>query len=673
MPKKIEHELTAHGETRVDEYYWMRNLEEDKDVKEFLIDQNNTLEEYLEDTKALQQELYDEMKSRKKEVDQTVPAKDGDYYYYDRYVKGGEYPIYCRKLGENGTEEILIDVNELAKGQEYMDIGAYSVSPDAKLMAYTVDDEGDEVYKLYIKNLETGELFSEVIEDSYSSICWFNDSKSFCYNVLNEKLRPYEVRLHRVGTKVETDIVLYTEESGEYFVHCSKGNDEKYIFMMSAGSISSEYSYISADDSSGEVKLIQKRNASFEYDVDHHNGYFYILTNDEHHNFRVVKCPVEDCSRENWEEVISGSDERYILNYESFKDFAVMTIKENGLKKFQIIHHDSGKSDFVEFPQLAYSASEGDNFEYETNKFRLNYSSLNTPWSVLEYDITTKKIAELKKQEIPDFNSDDYTVERLFLEVRDGSRVPVSTLRKKSTSLNGEAPLFVYGYGSYGHSVEPGFRDDYLSLIERGFNFAIIHPRGSATLGRAWYEEGKFLQKKNTFFDFVDCTKSLCDLGYAREGNVFAMGGSAGGLLMGAITNIAPTLYKTIVAQVPFVDVLTTMLDKDLPLTELEYKEWGNPEYKEYYDYIKSYSPYDNLAEISYPNILATAGLNDPRVTYWEPAKWVARIRDRNLGNAQIHMYTNMDAGHGGASGRFEYLKEEAMVFSFVLKNFELN
>ncbi len=673
MPKKIAHELSAHGETRVDEYYWMRNLEEDKDVRDFLNNENKNLDKYLEDTKELQKELYNEMRSRKKEVDETVPSKEGDYYYYNRYVLGGEYPIYCRKLGIDGAEEVLIDGNELAKDKEYMDIGSYSISPNTKLMAYTVDEEGDEVYKLYIKNLETNELYSEVIENSYSSICWFSDSEHFCYNVLNEKLRPYEVRLHKLGEDVANDKVLYTEDSGEFFVHCSKGNDLKYIFFMSAGSISSEYSYISADDPNGEVKLVQKRNEKFEYDVDHHNGEFFILTNDEHHNFRVVKCPVENCSRDNWEEVIEGSDEKYIVNYESFKDFAVVTIKENGLTKFQFINHETKKSDFIEFPQLAYSASEGENYEYDTDKFRLSYSSLNTPWSVLEYDVNTKKMEELKVQEIPNFNSDDYTVERLLIEGRDGTKIPVSTLRKKSTELNGDAPLFVYGYGSYGHSVEPGFRDDYLSLIERGFNFAIIHPRGSSTLGRSWYEEGKFLYKKNTFFDFVDCTKGLCSLGYGKEGNVIAMGGSAGGLLMGAITNIAPKLYKTIIAQVPFVDVLTTMLDKDLPLTELEYKEWGNPEYKEYYDYIKSYSPYDNLEEVEYPNILATAGLNDPRVTYWEPAKWVARIRDRNLGKSEVHMFTNMEAGHGGASGRFEYLNEEAMVYSFILKNFSLN
>ncbi|ATH06775.1 hypothetical protein BIY24_02110 [Halobacteriovorax marinus] len=672
MTKKINHELTSHGETRVDEYYWMRNLESDGDVRQFLNSNNDQLSTFLSDTSTLQEELYKEMRGRKKEVDETVPAKDGEYFYYNRYIAGGEYPIYCRKLGMNGKEEILLDGNKLAEGKEYLDIGAYSISPNNKLMAYTIDEEGDEVYKLYIKDLEKDSLYDEVIDNVYSSICWFNDSEHLCYNVLNDKLRPYEVRLHKLTTTPSEDTILYTEESGEYFVHCSKSNDKEFIFFISAGSISSEYSYISANAPKAAVSLVSKRAENYEYDVDHYNGEFFILTNDEHQNFRLVKCPVDKCSKDNWEEVIAGSDEQYLLNYESFKDFAVLTLRENGLKKFQVIHHDSGKVDSIDFPQKAYSVSEDDNFEYDTSKFRMSYSALNTPWSVIEYDIHTKNIETLKVQEIPNFKSEDYIVERLSISVRDKSEVPVSVIRRKGVELDGKSPLFVYGYGSYGYSIEPGFRDDYLSLIERGFNFAIIHPRGSSTLGRSWYEDGKFLKKKNTFFDFVDCTESLCQLGYSSRGNVFAMGGSAGGLLMGAITNLAPDLYKTIVAQVPFVDVLTTMLDKDLPLTELEYKEWGNPEDREYYDYIKSYSPYDNLAEVHYPNILATAGLNDPRVTYWEPAKWVERIRNRNTGNSQVHFYTNMDAGHGGASGRFEYLKEEAMVFAFVLKTFNL-
>lgn len=672
-PKKIQHLMHNHDLVRNDEYYWMRNLDEDKDVLAHVKSENDYVNHYLSDTEKLQENLYTELKARKKDEDQTVPAQDNGYFYYDRFEKGKEYAIHCRKKTLDGKEEILLDVNQLAKGKDFIDVGSYSISPNRKLMAYAVDDDGSEIYKIYILDLESKKLKEEILESAYSSICWFNDSEHFCYNVLNDQLRPYEVRVHKLGSSQKNDRVLYTEENGEYFVYCLKSNDNKYIYVMSAGSISSEYSFICANKPNDPLTLVEKRHEKFEYDVDHFEGNFFILTNDSHINFRVVKAPVEKSSSDNWIEVIPGSDERYLLNYESFKEFALLTYRESGLKKFEVIFHATGEVKRIDFPQSAYSASEGENFEYNTDKFRFVYSSLNCPESVYDFDIHTGLKTCMKTQEIPGFRSDDYKVERLSIKARDGEYIPVSVMTKNENPLDGSSPLFVYGYGSYGASIDPSFKDDFLSLTERGFNFAIIHPRGSSTLGRAWYENGKFLKKKNTFYDFIDATKELCLKGYGKEGNVVAMGGSAGGLLMGAITNLAPDLYKTIVAQVPFVDVLTTMLDKDLPLTQIEYKEWGNPEDKAYFDYILSYSPYDNLKKMNYPNILATAGLNDPRVTYWEPAKWISKIRDLNTSNSFIHLFTNMDAGHGGASGRFEYLKEEALTYAFILKTFDLS
>jgi oligopeptidase B len=668
-PKKISYSMKAHGDERVDLYYWMRNLDEDKDVLPYLKEENSFTKSFLEDTSKLQDDLYKEMRSRKNEEETTVPARDGEFYYYDRYVKGSEYAIHCRKPLDSEAEEVLLDVNELAKGKDFVDIGAFSISPNGKIMAYSLDDNGSEVYKIYLKNLETNTMYEEVLENAYDSICWFNDSEHLCYNVLNDNLRPFQVKRHKVASDTSLDEIIYTEESGEFFVHCAKSTDEEYIYVASAGSVSTEYSYIKASEPTSKFKLFQERIDNLEYDIDHHAGSFYILTNDEHENFRVVKTSIENTEKENWKEFISGSKSKYLLGFDTFKEFSILTYRENGLRNFEVVFFDERKNKIISFPQEAYSASGGENYQFDTSLFRYSYSALNCPKSVFEFDVNTGKSRCLKVTEVPGFDGDNYQVQRKSLQARDGKLVPVSILTKKGVDTS-KAPLFVYGYGSYGSAIEPSFREDFFSLIDRGFNFALIHPRGSSTLGRQWYEDGKFLNKMNTFYDFVDATKELCKEGFGLEGEVVAMGGSAGGLLMGAITNLAPELYKTIVAEVPFVDVLTTMLDKDLPLTQLEYKEWGNPEDQEYYNYIKSYSPYDNLKEASYPHILATAGLNDPRVTYWEPAKWVARIRDLNQSNSDIHLYTNMGAGHGGASGRFEYLIEEAMIYAFILKTF---
>ena len=662
--------MNHHGDEREDLYYWMRNLDDDKDVKKFLDEENKFVKNHLSSTEAIQKELYCEMRSRKNEEDITVPAQDGEYYYFDKYEKGKEYPIHCRK-SLDGVEEILLDVNVLADGKEFVDVGAFSISPDAKTMAYSLDDNGSEVYKIYFKDLETNKMHEEVLESAYDSISWFNDSKTICYNVLDENLRPYQIKRHTLGSDPKSDDVVYSEESGEFFVHCAKSTDQRYIYAASAGSVATEYSFISADDESGEFKLFQKRRDDLEYDIDHHGGKFYILANLKHENFSVFKVSIDKTDIDSWEEVISGSEQRYIIGFDTFKDFSILTYREEGLRKFEVIFFDERESKNITFPQAAYSASSGENYEFDTDVFRYSYSALNCPKSVFEFNVNTGESKCLKTITVPGFNGDDYEVKRESFKSRDGKSIPVSILTKKGIDTK-TAPLFVYGYGSYGSSIDPSFREDFFSLIDRGFNFALIHPRGSSTLGRSWYENGKFLKKKNTFFDFIDATEALCDSGYGNKGEVIAMGGSAGGLLMGAITNLAPELYKTIIAEVPFVDVLTTMLDKDLPLTQLEYKEWGNPEDKEYYDYIKSYSPYDNLKKMNYPNILATAGLNDPRVTYWEPAKWISRIRDLNTTNSSVMLFTNMGAGHGGASGRFEYLKEEAMVYSFILKSFDL-
>jgi len=667
-PKKIAHETENFGDNINDPYFWMRNQKEDPDVLKYLNEENKLTKTYLSDVDGLKEKIFEELKSRELESYSTCPYKHGEYLYYERYEAGNEYPIHCRKKIGSDIEEICVDENELAKGHDYFSLGVFDLSFDHKILAYSIDTDGSELYTIKFKNLETGEVYSDEIKDTAKSVCWYNNSYTIAYTLQNENQRPYKVLNHKLGE--DNDRELFEEKSGEFFVSVSESSDHELIIISSDGSITNEKHFLSAANPEDNVKILHKREKGLEYYADHKDGHFYIITNDTHLNYRVCKVSSENPAKENWTEFIAPSDEQYINDFSCYKDFFVRDYKENGLNNLEIIYNN-GDKELITFPDDAYFAEDGDNAEYDTTTYRYNYYSLTKPLSSFDFNVKTKESRRVYTKEVPGFDESLYTVKRINYPSHDGTLVPMSILVKKDTPLDGSAPCYLYGYGSYGACIEPWFNKRILSLVDRGFVYAIAHIRGSATLGRKWYEEGKFLKKKNTFLDFNSAAEYLVEKKFTAEGKVVISGGSAGGLLVGATMNIArPGLLKAVIADVPFVDVLNTMLDSSLPLTELEYDEWGNPNDEEYYHYIKSYSPYDNLEQKSYPAILALAGLNDPRVTYWEPMKWIYKLRDFAQDNNPKLLHTNMEAGHAGVSGRFEFLKEDAMVYSFVLKQF---
>jgi oligopeptidase B len=669
-PKKIDHITKKFNDEINDHYFWMRNQKEDSDVLELLNKENEITKSYLNDVKDLKEKIFEELKSRELETYETCPYKHGDYLYYERYEAGKEYPIHCRKKIGSDKEEICLDENEMAKGLDYFSLGVFDLSHDHKILAYSVDTDGSELYTLKFKNLETGEIYSDEIKNTARSVCWFNNSYDIVYVIQNENQRPYKVLSHKLGEKIESDRVLFEEKSGEFFVSVSETMDHDYILITSSGSITSETLYLDGANPSSDVKLFQERTHGLEYYVEHKDGEFYVVTNDTHKNFRVCTTTIDATTKENWKEFIAPSDQKYINDFSCYKDFFINNYKEGGLNKLELIYND-GKKELISFPEDAYYIEDGDNAEFDTKTYRYNYYSLTKPLSSFDYDISTKQSTKVYTKEVPGYDEELYKVERIEYPSHDGTLIPMSILYKKDLNLDGKAPCYLYGYGSYGACIEPWFNKRIFSLVDRGFVYAIAHIRGSATLGRQWYEDGKFLKKKNTFEDFNAAAEFLANNNYSSEGNIVISGGSAGGLLVGATMNIAkPGLLKAVIADVPFVDVLNTMLDSSLPLTELEYDEWGNPNVEEYYHYIKSYSPYDNIEEKNYPAVLAIAGLNDPRVTYWEPMKWTYKLRDFAKDSNPKLLHTNMEAGHAGASGRFEFLKEDAMVYSFVLKQF---
>lgn len=667
-PKKIEHKTNKFGEEIVDNYFWMRNLKEDKDVLDLLKTENNITKEYLSDVKELEEKIFEELKNKELETYTTCPYKHGDYLYYERYESGKEYPIHCRKKIDSDDEEICLDENEMAKGHDYFSLGVFDLSYDHKILAYSVDTDGSELYTLKFKNLETGEIYADEIKSTAKSVCWFNNSYTVAYVVQNENQRPYKVLTHKLGEN--DDKKLFEEKSGEFFVSVSESMDHEYILISSNGSITTESYYLEANNPNGEIRSIHPREKGLEYYVEHKDGDFYLITNDKHPNFRVCKTSVSKTGKENWEEFVSASDERYIDDFGCYKDFFTLSYKEKGLNQIKVIWNNL-EEELITFPEDAYYIEGGENAEFDTKLFRYNYLSPTTSLTTFDYDIDKRISHKIYTKEVPGFDSTQYKVERINYPSHDGTLVPMTVLYKKGTQIDGTAPCFLYGYGSYGMCIEPWFNKRIFSLVDRGFVYAVAHIRGSATLGRHWYEEGKFLKKKNTFLDFNSAAEYLVKNKYSSEGNIVISGGSAGGLLVGATMNLAkPELFKAVIADVPFVDVLNTMLDSSLPLTELEYDEWGNPENEEYFHYIKSYSPYDNIQKKDYPAVLAIAGLNDPRVTYWEPMKWIYKLRDYATDSNPKLLQTNMEAGHAGASGRFEFLREDAMVYSFVLKQF---
>lgn len=668
--KKIPKELSVHGDTRIDNYYWL-NDPKNPEVIAYLEAENAYKDQMLAHTKDFQEKLFEEMKGRIKEDDQSVPYKDNGYYYLTRYVQGGEYPIYARKKGNlEAKEEILLNVNELAKPYGYFNVTGLSVSPDNKILAYNEDTLSRRIYTIKFKNLETGEMLADQVPgvEGYSP-AWANDNKTVFYVAKDlETLRGYKVMKHRLGTPAAQDQEIFNEKDETFNLAIGKTKSKKYIMFASSQTLSSEYWVLDANKPDDKFRVIQPRERNLEYSVDHSGDKFYILTNLDAKNFRLMEAAESKTAKNDWKEVIAHRSDVLLEGMDIFKSYLVLSERKNGITQLRVRPWDGSAEHYLEFPEAAYVASTTINLEYDTDLLRLNYQSMSTPSTTFDYNMKSKAFKQLKQQEVlGGFNPNDYQTERVYVTARDGAKIPVSIVYKKGFKKDGKGPLLLYAYGSYGYSMDPSFSSSRLSLLNRGFGYAIAHIRGGQEMGRQWYEDGKLLKKKNTFTDYIDCGDWLVANNYTNKDNLYAMGGSAGGLLMGAVANMRPDLFKGMVAAVPFVDVITTMLDETIPLTTFEFDEWGNPKNKEYYDYMKSYSPYDNVEAKTYPAMLVTTGLHDSQVQYFEPAKWVAKMREIRKDKNPLLLHTNMEAGHGGASGRFKALRETAMEFAFLL------
>ena len=666
-----EKKLTKHGDTRIDPYYWL-NERENPEVIQYLEDENSYTKAILRPTEKLQKDLFKEMKGRIKEDDSSVPYFLNEYWYIRKFEKGKDYPIYTRKHKSlDAKEEILLDVNELAKDLSYCQVSGLSVSPDNTKLAFGIDTLSRRIYTIKVKNLITGDMLDDEIHGVSSYATWATNSSTMFYTAKNEEtLRTDRIYRHELGQQQDNDVMVFEEKDETFYTFVYPSKSRKYIMIGSTSTMTSEYQFLGADTPEGIFKTIHKRERGLEYSVAHFDDAFYISTNaDNSTNFKLVKAPISAPGKDNWEDVLPHREDVLLEDVELFREFMVVGERQNGLLQLRVIHWDGKEDYYLEFDSETYTASMSTNLDFDAHVFRYNFSSLTTPSSVIDYNTKTKTKEIKKEQEVlgGTFDKENYTAERLWATADDGTKIPISLVRHVDTDLTPNTPLLQYAYGSYGNTIDPYFSSVRLSLLDRGFVFAIAHVRGGEYLGRPWYEKGRMLSKKNTFTDFVSCSKFLIEKNYTSAQHLYAMGGSAGGLLMGAIMNMAPELYKGVVAAVPFVDVVTTMLDDTIPLTTGEYDEWGNPNEKEYYDYIKSYSPYDNVREVSYPNTLITTGLHDSQVQYWEPAKWTAKLRDKHQGDNFILLHTNMDAGHGGASGRFEALKEIAMEYAFLL------
>ena len=668
--KKIEKILSLHGDDRLDEYYWL-NQRGDEEVISYLNEENDYRDEFMKDYKPLEEEIFQEIKSRIKEDDSSVPYYYNGYFYYTRYEKDKQYPIYCRKEGSlDGKEEILIDANTMSEGYDYFRVGTIEISPDNKTMAYSIDTVSRRIYTIYFMDLETRTVSDKNIPNSQGSISWANDNKTIFYNSKNlETLRSERVMRYQLGNSGNGE-EIYFEDDETFSVFSYKTKSDKYIVVGSSSTLSQEYRILNANDPEGEFKMFQERVDGLEYSISHYDDKWLIVTNkDGATNFKLMSCPESKTSSNSWVDYIPHRGDVLLEGVEIFDDFLVVTERENGLRRVNIRPSSGAESHYINFEEEAYSLYSSANLDMNTNKFRYSYSSMTTPNSVVEYDMITKEKKVMKETEVlgGKFDKNNYQSKRVWAEARDGKKVPVSLVYRKDMFNEGQNPLLLYGYGSYGNTINASFSSVRLSLLDRGFVYAIAHIRGSQYLGRGWYDDGKMFKKKNTFTDFIDAGKYLIKEGYSNENKLFAMGGSAGGLLMGAVVNMAPEIFKGVVAAVPFVDVVTTMLDDDIPLTTFEYDEWGNPNNKDSYDYMLSYSPYDQVEGKDYPAIFITTGYHDSQVQYFEPAKWIARLRDRRTNNEPLLMYCNMEAGHGGASGRFEAYKETAMEYAFFI------
>lgn len=661
--------LTQHGHQRTDEYYWLRERE-NPEVIAYLNAENAYLEETMKHTEPLQEKLYQEIVSRIPQRDESVPTLRDGYFYYTRFEEGKDYPVYVRRKGTmTAPEEVMLDVNELAKGHGYFNVAGVTVSHGNDIVAFATDNVGRRKYTLRFKNLTTGAMLPDELPLVSGNHAWANDNRTLFYSRKDpDTLRSFRIFRHELGTDPASDPIVFEEKDETFSTFVFRTKSKRYIMVGSSQTLTTEYRYLDADQPRSELKIVEPRKRGREYSVDHYGDHFYILTNDEAQNFRLMKTPVTATGRSNWTEVIPHRDEVFLGSFEIFRDHLVLSERKDGLIRLRVMPWSGGGDHYIPFDEPAYVARIDDNPEFNTQLFRFTYSSLTTPSSTYQYDMNSRERTLLKRTAIGGgYDPANYTTERMYATARDGKRVPVSILYRKGFKRDGTAPLLLYAYGSYGSSSDPGFNSSVISLVDRGFAYAIAHIRGGQELGRQWYEQGKLLNKKNTFTDYIDVAEHLIAQKYADPKNVFGYGGSAGGLLMGAVMNMRPDLFKGIVAGVPFVDVITTMLDASIPLTTFEYDEWGNPADRQYYDYMLSYSPYDNVEAKEYPHLLVTTGLHDSQVQYWEPAKWVARLRAKKKGDQRILLRTNMEAGHGGQSGRFRRQKETALMYAFLL------
>jgi oligopeptidase B len=671
LAKIIPTTLEKFNDVRTDNYFWL-NDRENPEVIDYLNKENQYYQEMTAHTKAFQKELFEEMKARIKEDDESVPYLYNGYYYITRFETGNDYPIYSRKNGSlSANEEIMFNCNELAKGHKYFQLGGLSISSDNQFVAFAVDTIGRRIYTVQIKNLITGEIFTDTIENTSGDSTWANDNQTLFYTRQDEKtLRSDKVFKHKLNTDASNDILVFHEKDDTYSVEVTKEKSKKYIVISSSSTMTTEFRTLLADNPEGEFTIFQKRVRGLEYDIAHFGEHFYVLTNkDEATNFKLMKTPELATAKENWVDIIAHREDVLIEDIDIFRDFLVVTERFNGLNTIRIMPWGGEGEYYLPFESETYTAYTSTNVDFDTDILRYGYQSMATPSSIIDFNMKTMEKEIMKEQQVlgGTFDKKNYTEERVWATAKDGTKVPISMVYRKELKKDGTNPLLQYAYGSYGYSMDATFSSTRLSLLDRGFIFAIAHIRGGEDLGRQWYEDGKLLKKKNTFSDFIDCSKFLIAEKYTSPLHLYAEGGSAGGLLMGAVANWAPELYNGIIAQVPFVDVLTTMLDDTIPLTTGEYDEWGNPNIKKYYDYMKSYSPYDNVVAQEYPTMYISTGLHDSQVQYWEPAKWVAKLRALKTDGNTIYLDTNMDAGHGGASGRFEALKELAKEFTFLL------
>ena len=671
IAKKIYKELIIHDDVRIDEYFWL-NQREDQDVLDYLHAENDYFDQMTAHTKNFEANLFEEMKSRIKEDDESVPYKYNGYWYIVKYETGKDYPIYTRKKETlEADEELLFDCNDMAKGHDYFKLVGLSVSPDNTMISFGIDTVGRRQYTIRVKNIFTNEVFHDGIENTTGSATWANDNLTLFYTKNDDKtLRSDRIFKHKLGQIEDEDVLIYHEEDDTFGVAVYKSKSRKYIVIACYSTLTNEYHFLNADTPDEDFKVFQERIRGLEYSVSHYGDQFYIVTNkDEAVNFKLMKTSESHTAIENWTEVLPHREEVLLEDIEIFSDYLVISERTNGLNQIRIQRWDKTEDYYLPFDNETYTAYTGTNVDFETNILRYSYNSLTTPASIIDFNMDNKTQVIRKEQEVlgGQFKKENYTSERLWAMADDGVKIPISLVYRKDIAVSSNTPLLLYGYGAYGHTIDPYFSTVRLSLLDRGFIYAIAHVRGGEYLGRPWYENGKLLNKNNSFTDFVACSKFLIGENYTSPKHLYALGGSAGGMLVAAVINMEPQLYNGVIAAVPFVDVLTTMLDDSIPLTTGEYDEWGNPNEKTYYDYIKSYSPYDNVSNQNYPNMLVTAGIHDSQVQYWEPAKWVAKLRDKKMGNNKLLLKTNMKAGHGGASGRFEALREDAEEYAFLL------